>query len=141
LDDGRVLVHDFAGCSVEEVLSAVGLTFESQLPKIRETLSRRLHERASKPHDLCAMHMQHSHEMKVIRAPGLAFRYWEALGGRPAEKKAPAVARAPTQITKIRVQTLSHSLRLHESPRTSDADVALITRWTPNLSLNIQVIP
>lgn len=29
LDDGRVLVHDFAGCSVEEVLAAVGMTFDA----------------------------------------------------------------------------------------------------------------
>src|SRR5271154_5898636 len=26
-DDGRLLIHDFGGCSVEDVLSAVGLTF------------------------------------------------------------------------------------------------------------------
>src|SRR5262245_24059964 len=32
LDDGRVLVHDFAGCSVAEVLAAVGLNFESLFP-------------------------------------------------------------------------------------------------------------
>lgn len=33
LDDGRVLVHCFAGCSVEEVLGAVGLTFEALYPE------------------------------------------------------------------------------------------------------------
>ena len=32
LDDGRILVHDFAGCSVEEVLSALGLTFDALYP-------------------------------------------------------------------------------------------------------------
>jgi len=32
LDDGRVLVHCFAGCSVEEVLGAVGLTFDALYP-------------------------------------------------------------------------------------------------------------
>lgn len=32
LDDGRVLVHCFAACSVEEVLSAVGLTFDALYP-------------------------------------------------------------------------------------------------------------
>lgn len=32
LDDGRVLVHDFAGCSVADVLAAVGLNFESLFP-------------------------------------------------------------------------------------------------------------
>ena len=32
LEDGRVLVHCFAGCSVEEVLGAVGLTFDALYP-------------------------------------------------------------------------------------------------------------
>jgi hypothetical protein len=32
LDDGRVLVHDFAGCSVEAVLSATGLEFADLFP-------------------------------------------------------------------------------------------------------------
>jgi hypothetical protein len=33
LDDGRVLVHDFAGCAVEDVLSAAGLSFEDLFPE------------------------------------------------------------------------------------------------------------
>jgi hypothetical protein len=33
LDDGRVLVHDFAGCSVQDVLAAVGLTFSDLFPQ------------------------------------------------------------------------------------------------------------
>ncbi len=33
LDDGRVLVHDFAGCSVEDVLAAAGLTFDALYPE------------------------------------------------------------------------------------------------------------
>lgn len=32
LDDGRVLLHCFAGCSVEEILSSVGLTFDALFP-------------------------------------------------------------------------------------------------------------
>jgi hypothetical protein len=32
LDDGRVLVHDFAGCAVADVLSSVGLTFDALYP-------------------------------------------------------------------------------------------------------------
>lgn len=32
LDDGRVLVHCFAGCAVEDVLSACGATFETLFP-------------------------------------------------------------------------------------------------------------
>lgn len=33
MDDGRILVHDFAGCGVEEVLAAVGLTFDALFPE------------------------------------------------------------------------------------------------------------
>lgn len=32
-DDGRILLHDFAGCAVEEILSAVGLTFDAIMPE------------------------------------------------------------------------------------------------------------
>ena len=31
-DDGRVLIHCFSGCSVEEILSAVGLGFDALFP-------------------------------------------------------------------------------------------------------------
>lgn len=33
LEDGRVLVHDFAGCSVQEVLGAVGLEMSDLFPE------------------------------------------------------------------------------------------------------------
>ncbi len=33
LDDGRVLLHCFAGCSVQEVLAALGLDFEALFPE------------------------------------------------------------------------------------------------------------
>lgn len=33
LDDGRTLAHDFAGCSVEEVLAAVSLSFDALFPE------------------------------------------------------------------------------------------------------------
>ena len=32
LDDGRVLIHDFGGDSVEEILGALGLTFDALFP-------------------------------------------------------------------------------------------------------------
>lgn len=35
-DDRRVLVHDFAGCGVEEVLAAVDLEFHTPLPEGRD---------------------------------------------------------------------------------------------------------
>lgn len=33
LGDGRILIHDFAGCAVHDVLAAVGLTFEALFPE------------------------------------------------------------------------------------------------------------
>lgn len=36
LEDGRILVHDFAGCSLQEVLGAVGLEMDALFPE-RET--------------------------------------------------------------------------------------------------------
>ena len=33
LDDGRLLLHDFGGCAVEDVLSAVGLKFDDLYPE------------------------------------------------------------------------------------------------------------
>ncbi len=32
-DDGRVLIHDFAGCSVEEILGALGIGFDALFPE------------------------------------------------------------------------------------------------------------
>jgi len=32
LDDGRVLVHDFAGCSIESILTSLGLTMSNLYP-------------------------------------------------------------------------------------------------------------
>jgi hypothetical protein len=33
LDDGRMLLHDFAGCSTSDVLAAVGLTLQDLFPE------------------------------------------------------------------------------------------------------------
>ena len=33
IEDGRVLVHDFAGCAVDDVLSAVGLDMSALFPE------------------------------------------------------------------------------------------------------------
>jgi hypothetical protein len=33
LDDGRILLHDFAGCEVEHVLGAIDLTFDALFPE------------------------------------------------------------------------------------------------------------
>lgn len=41
LDDGRLLIHCFAGCSVEKVISALGLDFDALFPDTRYTIPSR----------------------------------------------------------------------------------------------------
>lgn len=48
LPDGRVLVHDFAGCEVESILDAVGLGFDALFPP-RSVEDRRSPERRAFP--------------------------------------------------------------------------------------------
>ena len=36
LDDGRMLIHCFAGCSVGDIVAAVGLTFQDLFPDTKE---------------------------------------------------------------------------------------------------------
>ena len=42
LDDARVLIHCFAGCSVEEILSAIGLQFDALFPRQRIAHGKRV---------------------------------------------------------------------------------------------------
>jgi hypothetical protein len=39
LEDGRMLLHDFAGCSTSDILAAVGLTLEDLFPTRQEGYS------------------------------------------------------------------------------------------------------
>lgn len=60
LPDGRVLVRDFGGCSVEEVLCAVGLTFADLFPETVDTSreaggDRRYRSRERLPFDAATM--------------------------------------------------------------------------------------
>jgi len=60
LPDGRVLVRDFGGCSVEEVLGAVSLTFADLFPETVDTsreagCDRRYRSRERLPFDAATM--------------------------------------------------------------------------------------
>lgn len=54
LPDGRVLLHDFAGCGVESVLGALGLEFDALYPErpLGDHLPRE--RRPFNPHDVLA---------------------------------------------------------------------------------------
>lgn len=67
-DDGRILIHDFAGCPVEDVLAAVGLEIKDLFPPrdpppgglrprngIPETRARDLVELAAREALICAI--------------------------------------------------------------------------------------
>lgn len=52
LDDGRVLIHDFAGCSTNDVLAAVGLTLEDLFSERQGGYGGRPERRAFYPADI-----------------------------------------------------------------------------------------
>ena len=54
LDDGTVLVHDFGGDSVADILAALGLTFADLYPE-RPTIGRKPHRRPFNASDVLAL--------------------------------------------------------------------------------------
>ena len=62
LDDGRVLVHDFAGCSVEEVVSAAGLDLADLFP---ESAIDHQVKRERKPYSVRDLVVALDHELHV----------------------------------------------------------------------------
>lgn len=58
LDDGRILLHDFAGCDVGEILGALGLEFDTLFPErpLGHQVPRQ--RRPFNPHDVlqCVAH-------------------------------------------------------------------------------------
>lgn len=62
LDDGRTLLHCFAGCGVEEVLAAVGLDFDALFPE--RALDHRV-PRERRPYSLRDLAAALSHELHV----------------------------------------------------------------------------
>lgn len=61
LDDGRVLVHCFAGCSVEMILGAVGLTFDALFPDKPQEMARPL----SRPFPAADVLLAVEHELAI----------------------------------------------------------------------------
>jgi hypothetical protein len=69
LDDGRILLHCFAGCDVESVLAAVGLEFGALYPE--RAIDHRVRRRNFNPMDvLCCIATEA--EIASIAADGLA---------------------------------------------------------------------
>lgn len=63
LPDGRVLLHDFAGCDTGSVLEAVGLSLSDLFPDARPDYARPSHSRLSAADVLALV----AHEITVAR--------------------------------------------------------------------------
>lgn len=98
LADGRVLVHDFAGCGVEEVLAAVGLDFDALYPE--RPLDHRVprERRPYSMHDLAAALSHELHVALIVLA--------DAGAGRKVDTDRATVAR--TRIIKF-LRELEHA--------------------------------
>lgn len=53
-EDGRILIHCFAGCSADEVMGAVGLTMKDLMPENVGYLLKRPDRRPFNPYDVLA---------------------------------------------------------------------------------------
>ncbi len=77
--DGRILLHDFAGCETEHVLEAVGLTFTDVMPE--QIGNKRQYgsaysglKKCSQPYDAKQVIQTLAHEAKVVYLIGCAFQ-------------------------------------------------------------------
>jgi hypothetical protein len=90
LGDGRVLVHDFAGCDVESVLGAVGLDFEALYP---EAPLGHAAKREARPFPAIDVLRCVSFEALVVLTAGAAMLRGELIEGADRERLVLAVAR------------------------------------------------
>lgn len=95
LEDGRVLIHDFAGCSAHEVLSVVGLKMEDLFPE-REIQHGRPERRPFPAADILRCI---GFEALVVASAGAAMLTGEPLSGVDRERLMLAVARLQDAIT------------------------------------------
>jgi hypothetical protein len=91
-DDGRVLVHCFAGCSVDSILGAVGLTFDDLYPeRLPDPYAANKPERMPfNPRDVLAAV---STESLIVALAGSAIANGEALNEADRKRLALAVGR------------------------------------------------
>ena len=95
LEDGRVLIHDFAGCSAHEVLAAAGLDMTDLFPE-REIQHGRPERRPFPAADILRCI---GFEALVVASAGAAMLTGEPLSGVDRERLMLAVARLQDAIT------------------------------------------
>ncbi len=69
--DGRILIHDFAGCETEDVLSAIGLEFSDVMPERIST--EHSYKRMRQPFDARQVLATLDHESLVVSIIGADF--------------------------------------------------------------------
>ena len=69
--DGRILIHDFAGCETEDVLAAVGLNFSDVMPERIGT--EHSYKRMRQPFDARQVLATLDHESLVVSIIGADF--------------------------------------------------------------------
>jgi len=95
MEDGRILVHDFAGCSVQEVVTAVGLDMAALFPE-REIQHGKPERRPIPAADIlrCV-----AFEALVVASAGAAMLAGEPVSGIDRERLVLAVARLQDALT------------------------------------------
>ena len=96
-DDGRVLIHCFAGCETENVLSAIGLTFSDVMPERigQEHAYKPVRNRISAKDALSTL----DHESLVVAIIGADFLEHKEIDGETWDRLGVAVNRIHTTRT------------------------------------------
>jgi hypothetical protein len=95
LDDGRILLHCFAGCSIEEVLSAIGLTFDDLFPP-REIEHGRLERRPFPAADILRCI---AFEALIVASSGVTLLDGKPFSETDRERLVEAVSRIQSALT------------------------------------------
>jgi hypothetical protein len=88
LDDGRVLVHCFAGCEVQSVLHGVGLTFSDLYPD-----SPISHRERRVNHNIRDLFVMAQHEAMIVLIAGADLRNGKPLNETDQDRLVAAVSR------------------------------------------------
>lgn len=90
LDDGRTLIHCFAGCHVDAILGAVGLSVSELFPPRPETYERTSSKRGLHPTDALACI---AHEARLVLIAGRSIEAGQRLSPPDLERVSLAAAR------------------------------------------------
>ena len=88
--DGRILIHDFAGCETEDVLAAVGMTFSDIMP---EQLSEHSYKPMRQPFDARQVLATLDHESLVVAIIGADVLEHKELDDKTCDRLGVAVNR------------------------------------------------